>query len=98
MNIRKKQIAREINVIIKDKTDYKTNEHDILLIINTFIEVIKNKLKAGFSLEFRGLGKLKRRIIKKKKGRNPKTGEIFDVIRKNTIKFKISKVFKDELN
>lgn len=61
------------------------------------IEGIKNTLKRGQRVTFSGFGSFEVKKSKKRKGRNPRTGEEILIPRKKRIKFNPSKSFRDSL-
>jgi len=64
-----------------------------------FFESIVNALQQKKSVELRGFGTFFSKNIKEKySARNPKTGELIYVPKKNKVKFKVSKKFKDYIN
>ena len=67
--------------------------------VNTFFESIENALKKKKSVELRGFGTFFIKEIKENySARNPKTGELIYVPKKNKIRFRPSKKFKKLLN
>ena len=77
----------------------KLNKNQLVLVVNTFFESIENALKQKKSVELRGFGTFFVRKIKEKhSARNPKTGEMIYVPKKNKIKFRPSKKFSNFLN
>ncbi len=69
------------------------------IIIDTFFESIKEGLMQKRSIELRGFGTFFIREIKEKySARNPKTGELIYVPKKNKVRFRASKQFRDFLN
>ncbi len=68
-------------------------------IIDTFFESIKEALMKKRSIELRGFGTFFIKEIKEKySARNPKTGELIYVPKKNKVRFRASKQFKEFLN
>ena len=68
-------------------------------IVNTFFQVIENALEREKSVELRGFGSFFVKEIKEKySARNPKTGELIYVPKKNKIRFRASKKLKQLLN
>ena len=68
-------------------------------IIDFFFESIKDSLIKKQSVELRSFGTFFVKEIKEKySARNPKTGELIYVPKKNKIRFKASKKFKEFLN
>ena len=77
----------------------KLNKLQIEKIIDVFFESIVNALQQKKSVELRGFGTFFSKSIKEKySARNPKTGELIYVPKKNKVKFKVSKKFKDYIN
>jgi len=77
----------------------KLNKLQIEKIIDVFFESIVNALQQKKSVELRGFGTFFSKNIKEKySARNPKTGELIYVPKKNKVKFKVSKKFKDYIN
>ena len=77
----------------------KLNQKQLNLIIDNFFESIELALKEKKSVELRELGTFFVREIKEKySARNPKTGGLIYVPKKNKIRFRASKKFKDFLN
>ena len=68
-------------------------------IVDTFFESIENALMRKKSVELRGFGTFFVKEIKEKySARNPKTGELIYVPKKNKVRFRASKKFKKLLN
>ena len=67
--------------------------------IDIFFQSIEDALKNNKSVELRGFGTFFIKEIKEKhSARNPKTGELIYVPKKNKIRFRASKKFKEFLN
>jgi len=68
-------------------------------IIETFINTLTEGLKNKRSIEIRSFGTFFIREIKEKKSaRNPKTGEIIYIPKKNKVRFRASKDLKEYIN
>ena len=68
-------------------------------IIDTFFESIKDALIEKKPIFLRGFGTFFIKEIKEKySARNPKTGELIYVPKKNKVRFRASKQFKEFLN
>ena len=68
-------------------------------IIDAFFQSIEEALKNKRSIFLRGFGTFFIREIKEKySARNPKTGELIYVPKKNKVRFRASKQFKEFLN
>ena len=77
----------------------KLSNKQIEVIIDTFFRSIKNALNEKKSVELRGFGSFFLKEIKEKyNARNPKTGELIFVPKKNKIRFKASKRFNSFVN
>ena len=77
----------------------KLNKSQLEMFIDCFFESILSALKEKNSVELRGFGTFFVREIKEKySARNPKTGELIYVPKKNRIRFKASKKFKEFIN
>jgi integration host factor subunit beta len=77
----------------------KLNKNQLEAIINSFFLSINVALKNKQMVELRGFGTFFIKEIKEKySARNPKTGELIYVPKKNKIRFRASKKFKEFLN
>ncbi len=77
----------------------KLNKSQIEKIIDIFFEEIEKALKVNRSVELRGFGTFFIKQIKEKhSARNPKTGELIYVPKKNKVRFRASKKFKEFVN
>lgn len=87
-------------LIKKLKTKHpKLNKPQLENIIDVFFQTIKDALNEKKSVELRGFGSFFiRKIEEKYSARNPKTGELIYVPKKNKVKFRASKKFKQFLN
>ena len=77
----------------------KLNNPQIEKIVDTFFDTIIEGLKEGKNIEIRGWGKFYIKEIKENfNSRNPKTGELIYVPKRNKIRFRASKKFKEFIN
>ena len=77
----------------------KLNKSQLETIIDTFFQSIEKALKEKKTVELRGFGNFFTKEIKEKyTARNPKTGEVIYVPKKNKIRFRASKKFKKLFN
>ncbi|MBD1171968.1 integration host factor subunit beta [Pelagibacterales bacterium SAG-MED05] len=77
----------------------KLNKIQLEKIIDTFFQSIEGALNKKRSIELRGFGTFFIKEIKEKySARNPKTGELIYVPKKNKVRFRASKQFKEFLN
>ena len=63
--------------------------------VNVALETIKKNAKKGVQIVGFGSFTVTRR--KKRKGRNPQTGEVIDIKASNAVKFKAGKEFKESV-
>lgn len=66
--------------------------------VETVIETIKEAAEGGEDVKVSGFGKFVVRHKDSRMGRNPKTGDEFEIPERKVLRFKVSQVFKDELN
>ena len=77
----------------------KLNKPQLESIIDTFFQTIEDSLKEKKSVFLRGFGTFFVKEIKQKySARNPKTGELIYVPKKNKVRFKASKQLKEFIN
>ena len=77
----------------------KLNKLQIETILDTFFQSIEDALKEKKSVELRNFGTFFIKEIKEKySARNPKTGELIYVPKKNKVRFKASKQLKEFIN
>ena len=87
-------------LINKLKKKYpQLNKSQLEIIIDTFFKSIEKAFKENKAVELRGFGTFFVKEIKEKyTARNPKTGEVIYVPKKNKVRFRASKKFKNFLN
>ena len=71
---------------------------DLSKLIDIILNEIKNSLKRGEGVELRGFGTFRTNIQKESIRRNPKTGAKVNVLKKRTIRWKMSKDLFKKLN
>ena len=77
----------------------KLSKNQIENVIDIFFQSVENALKDKKSVELRGFGTFFIRVIKEKfSARNPKTGELIYVPKRNKVRFKVSKKLKKLIN
>tara|TARA_Y100000992_G_C21019560_1_gene375081 strand:- start:53 stop:334 length:282 start_codon:yes stop_codon:yes gene_type:complete len=88
------------NLIKLLKKNYPSlNKEQLTIIVDTFFQSIKDALIEKKSVEIRSFGTFFVKEIKEKfSARNPRTGEIIYVPKKNKVRFRPSKKFKQYLN
>ena len=88
----------ELVRLLKTKHPKLTNPQ-IESIVDIFFQSIKNALKEKKTVELRGFGTFFTKEIKEKySARNPKTGELIYVPKKNKVRFRASKKLKKLFN
>ena len=87
-------------LIKKLKTKHpKLNTSKLNIIVDIFFQTVENALKNKHSVELRGFGTFfLKEINEKYSARNPKTGEMIYVPKKNKIRFKATKKFLKYIN
>ena len=83
-----KTLTEETNIPVEDAT----------LVVNTFIDNMKDALIAGDRVEIRGFGSFKMKDYDGYSGRNPKTGESVHVTSKRLPFFRAGKELNEYLN
>lgn len=83
-----KTLAEEANLAMEDAT----------MVVNTFVDAMKDALIAGDRIEIRGFGSFKVKEYSGYAGRNPKTGESVSVIPKRLPFFRAGKELKEYIN
>ncbi len=86
----------DIVEMIAEKTGFTAK--DVKLMVEQFLEEIKNCLKENKHLEIRGFGTFKVKNHKARKARNPKTNEEVIVPAKKKAVFKVSRELNNLLN
>ena len=86
--------------LLKQLSDNYPNflKKDLEKFLNIFLKEIKDALKRGDRVEFRGFGIWSTHLQKARISRNPKTGEKVNTPKKRTIHFKMSKDLFKKLN
>jgi len=67
---------------------------DVAVVVDTFLNAIKDTLEGGKNIEIRGFGTFKVKLRKARKARNPRTGEEVPVPDRKVPVFKPSNEFK----
>ena len=93
MRISKTELAVEVNNKLKKLPDYTTKD-----MIDAVIESITDILAKGDSISFNNFGtfEIKEKVVKKKNPDDENAEEISNI--KKSVSFKMSKIFKDQLN
>ncbi len=81
---------------IKMVEDASITKGNALKVIDTMIEVMSDELaKNDGKITLVGFGTFKTTVKKKKKGRNPKTGDVIEISRRRSVKFVPGKKLKE---
>ena len=67
-------------------------------LVETMVDIIKDRLASGEELLISGFGKFYVRSKAARMGRNPKTGEEAVVSERRVVRFKCSPVLRDKIN
>jgi nucleoid DNA-binding protein len=86
----------DIVEIISEKTGFTAK--DVKIVIEQFLDEIKDCMKENNHLEIRGFGTFKVKNHKARKARNPKTNQEVHVPSKKKAFFKVSKELNTLLN
>ncbi|MCK4765617.1 MAG: HU family DNA-binding protein [Candidatus Aminicenantes bacterium] len=81
--------------MVKDSSITKS---DAIKIIDVLIEIVTDELQNNGKLTLVGFGTLKTITKKKKKGRNPRTGQEIEIPKKTAVKFVPGKKLKEIVN
>ena len=86
--------------LLKQLSDNYPNflKKDLEKFLEIFLNEIKNALKRGDRVEFRGFGMWSTHIQKARISRNPKTGEKIQIPQKKIIRFKMAKEIFNKIN
>lgn len=85
----------ELVEIVADRTGFTKTETAV--IIENFLNVVKDVMMEGNTIEIRRFGSFKLKERKPRVARNPKTGNPVDVEMRVVPVFKPSKIFKDQI-
>ena len=71
---------------------------DCVRIVESVFDIIKSEFVKGDSVNISGFGKWTVKAKKKRKGRNPQTGEALMVAARKVLTFKPSPILRDKVN
>lgn len=74
------------------------SKKDTAAIVDATLNEIQEVIKSGDKISFVGFGSFEPKFNKARTGINPATKEKIQIAESNSVKFKVSKTFKDELN
>ena len=86
----------DIVELIAEKTGFTAK--DVKVVVEEFLDEIKDCLREDSHLEIRGFGTFKVKNHKARKARNPKTNEEVQVPAKKKAVFKVSRELNNSLN
>ena len=86
--------------IVKDLNQYKWlfKGDEAYNVVESLLEIIKRSLESGEDIMISGFGKFFVKEKKKRRGRNPQTGEGMDLDARRVVLFRCSGVLKDKIN
>lgn len=67
-------------------------------IVQSVFDIMKETLESGENIKISGFGNFTVRQKKKRRGRNPQTGEEIEITARKVITFKTSNILKDLIN
>ncbi len=71
---------------------------DVTIVVDSMLNEIKEAVKDGEKINFVGFGSFEPKTNKARTGINPATKEKIQIAESQSVKFKVSKTFKDYLN
>ena len=80
------------------KANTELRPEDLRLALDTFFDLIADRLASGGRIELRGFGAFSTRQRSPRKGRNPHNGESIDVPSKNEVYFRPGREMRARLN
>jgi integration host factor subunit alpha len=93
MTLTKDQIVKTLN---QYKWLFKGDE--AYNVVESLLEIMKRRLESGEDILISGFGKFCVKKKKKRRGRNPQTGEDMTIAPRRVVKFKCSGILKDKIN
>jgi integration host factor subunit alpha len=93
MTLTKDQIIKNLN---QYKWLFKGDE--AYNVVESLLEIMKRRLESGEDILISGFGKFFVKGKKKRRGRNPQTGERMDLDARRVVQFKCSWVLRDKIN
>jgi len=88
--------SKLVQLLIQDNPDLALRE--IESVVTTFFDEITERLARDGRVELRGFGAFSTRARAARTGRNPRTGEVVDVVAKRVPYFKPGKEMRERLN
>ena len=91
MSVTKKNLSKEVS------NSLKMHMSDSEKIVNSFIKIIKTETQ-NKTVKIKNFGTFDYKISPQRYGRNPKTKESYIILRRKSIRFKVSNKIKGILN
>ena len=83
---------------VVDALGRRVIKRDCGLVIDAFLDAVKEALASGNGIELRGFGTFKVRHRRKRMGRNPKTGKPVEVPARNVPVFQPSSLLRERVD
>ncbi|MDB9997765.1 HU family DNA-binding protein [Gammaproteobacteria bacterium] len=91
MSFTKSDIAK--NIALKTSISNQSAKQ----LLDKFIQVVVSESKKS-SVKLSGLGTFVRKKTPSRIGRNPKTGEVFEILKRSKLNLIVSNIIKDKIN
>jgi integration host factor subunit alpha len=88
----------KIDIVNSVYENLDISKKDSVRIVESVFEIIKDELDKGKSVMISGFGKWMVKAKKKRRGRNPQTGESLTIDARKVITFKPSHVLRNAVN
>ncbi len=89
---------RKIDIIDSIYSQLDIPKKDCVRLIESLFEIIRDDLSKGKDVMISGFGKWSVKAKKKRRGRNPQTGEALTIGARKVVTFKSSTVLRNALN
>jgi integration host factor subunit alpha len=89
---------RKIDIVESAYDELGIPKKDCVRLVDSLFEIIKDDLGKGTDVMISGFGKWTVKAKKKRKGRNPQTGEDCTINARRVVTFKPSNVLRDAIN
>lgn len=86
------------DITLKVHTKVGIPQNESLRFVNSFFDLIKAETEQSGLIKFSGFGNFSIKDKSKRKGRNPKNGEIIYISERKVLRFKPSNVLRSEIN
>ena len=86
----------ELIAAIANKTGVSKKDSDEVM--NAFMDVVKETLKAGDKVQLIGFGTFEQKVRAARTARNPQTGKQIEIAESKAVVFKAGKALKDAVN